>query len=102
MEDSPMAVSSPAKDVRAFAAADWGRLAVVAGLAVLPSLALAAADVPWPLVVLALLPAVLAVGATGLWIRTGRQYAGQAAELARTVAAAEQERAVQRKQETQL
>jgi two-component system cell cycle sensor histidine kinase/response regulator CckA len=102
MDDSRIVASSPARSASALAAADWGRVAVVTGLAILPSLALAAADVRWPLVALALVPAVLAVGATVLWIRTGRQCAAQAAELARAVADAEQERAVQRKQETQL
>src|SRR5215469_4099953 len=102
MDDSLKAAPPPAKSASALAAADWGRLAVVAGLAILPTLALAAADVSWPLVGLALLPAVLAVGAAVLWLRGGRQNAGQAAELAHAIAAAEQERAVQRKQETQL
>jgi two-component system, cell cycle sensor histidine kinase and response regulator CckA len=101
MNDSLQAEASAAAVQPGFDAGDWGRLAGLAIILALPVLAVfqVAGGVAAGL---AAAPAVIALGAAGLWLRARRDAGHHKSALARIADWSEKERDARRRQEAQL
>jgi two-component system cell cycle sensor histidine kinase/response regulator CckA len=97
----PAAVTSPVPPP-ALTGSDWARIIGVAAVVVLPVLVLPNVDERWSTAGLSLIPAVLAIAATALWLRARRHIAHHASSAAQIEAYHDRERRAQRAQEGQL
>jgi two-component system cell cycle sensor histidine kinase/response regulator CckA len=101
MDDS-LKADTPPKIGPVLTAGDWSGIGAVAVLMAVPAIVLAQHGTAWLLTAFALVPTCLSAVATGLWLRSKRYCAAQAAELTKAVAVQEQERVAQRRQEALL